>query len=163
MTQCKVVLLIFSMGEGCFALSVHPEESPPCKDWGELRIGHYTLLCACTEQLCVWPCTLTKCLASGKKEVRRAIKPCRTLTNPAKFSIRVVTSLLLPYTSWISLYTRSGFHQSEVVFSQNVSKVSDLKVGLFFHLYNWLLCAYGMLIIPRAHGPCLTPPQIIFM
>ena len=30
--QCKVVLLLFSMGEGCIVLSKHPEEYLPCKD-----------------------------------------------------------------------------------------------------------------------------------
>ena len=32
MTSCKFVLLLFSAGEGCFALSMHPEEYPPQKD-----------------------------------------------------------------------------------------------------------------------------------
>jgi len=35
-------------------LSVHPKEYPPQKE----LIGHYTLLCAGIEQLCVWPCNL---------------------------------------------------------------------------------------------------------
>ena len=43
----------------------------------KLLIG-YTILCACIEQLCVWPCSLTenaglsaalKCLVSGKKSI----------------------------------------------------------------------------------------------
>ena len=31
--QCKVIVLLFSTGEGCFALSMHSEESSPCKDF----------------------------------------------------------------------------------------------------------------------------------
>jgi len=29
MTECKDILLLFSMGEGPVALSMHPEEHPP--------------------------------------------------------------------------------------------------------------------------------------
>ena len=32
MTKFKVVLLLFSMGEGYFVLSMLSEEYPPCKD-----------------------------------------------------------------------------------------------------------------------------------
>ena len=39
------------MGEGWFVLSIHPEEHPPQKDYERIAYK-YTLLCACTKQLC---------------------------------------------------------------------------------------------------------------
>jgi len=66
------------VGEGCFALSVHSEEYPPCKgrEWIEYT-GRYTLLHASTEcYVCDYTAslriltnvglsTMLKCLASS--------------------------------------------------------------------------------------------------
>jgi len=42
------------MGEGWVALSMHPEEYPPQKDYKQIAyVSLYTLLHACTKQLCV--------------------------------------------------------------------------------------------------------------
>ena len=67
------------MGEGCVALSMHPEEYPPCKDCEQTAYKPlHTLLCACTEQLCMQThranadlSTALKCLASAKKSIKR--------------------------------------------------------------------------------------------
>jgi len=52
-----VILPLFTAGEGCFAPS---KKRLHAKTASELSIGYYTLLCTCTEQLCMWPCSLTK-------------------------------------------------------------------------------------------------------
>jgi len=44
-----IMLLLFSMGEGCFLLSMHPEEYLHKKTTNKLPRSHYALLCACTE------------------------------------------------------------------------------------------------------------------
>jgi len=56
MMQFKVVLLLFSM-EDWFALSMHPEASILHDDYEQ---SLYTLMHACTKQLWMWPCSLTK-------------------------------------------------------------------------------------------------------
>ena len=79
----------FLHGRSCIAISMHPEEYYlPCKKaLSELRISHYTSLYACTEQLCICDnadslrisanadlLNALKCLASGKKLIRTALK-----------------------------------------------------------------------------------------
>ena len=76
---CKVVLLFFSVREGCFHFQCIMTGLLFEKSLSKSRIGPYIiLLCAYTGQLCLWPCSLTKnistsrlfkCLTSGKKSI----------------------------------------------------------------------------------------------
>ena len=73
MTYGKVILLLFSMGEGCFTLSRHFEEQEETAN--DLLTGHYTLLHAFTKQLCTRPCRYIyhTQVFSIRQEVNRAI------------------------------------------------------------------------------------------
>ena len=80
-------LPLFSVGEGWVALSMHPEEYPPRKDYERIAYKSFIVLRACTiKQLCY--CirnhaaltrisanadfsTQLKCLASGKKSIEQ--------------------------------------------------------------------------------------------
>ena len=79
----------FSMEEGWFVYSMHPEEYISSTKKLQMNcLCVCSLRHACTEQLCTWPCSLTKniwcrplCLASDKKSIEQ-LRP----TTPQKIS-----------------------------------------------------------------------------
>jgi len=131
MMQCKVVLLLLPWEKAglrfqCILKSILHEETT-----NELLVSLYTLLRACTKQLCRWPCsliprmsanadfsTLLKCLASGKKSIEQ----------------------LCP----------SAPRQTSTL---------ELLVVYCFHILLVYPCAlfYGMLILSHVLGACPTP------
>jgi len=109
----------------CILKSIHHE-----KTTNELLVSLYTLLCACTKQLCRWLCSLTKnvsecwlstllkCLASGKKSIEQL--------HPSAPRQTSALELLEVYSFRILLVYRCALY-------------------------------YGMLILSCALGACPTP------
>jgi len=62
-----VILLLYSVGESCFALSVHPKEYSPQKEYTLLLIS-YVRDHAASPRISA-DTTALKCLASGKKSI----------------------------------------------------------------------------------------------
>jgi len=94
MAWCKVGLLLFSMGEGCFALSMHPEEPTPrkhcekviaCLSWADV----YVIMQEYQQMQTVY-CTQVFTI---RKEVNRPTEPHQTPAN-------VCTKLLLVWYFW---------------------------------------------------------------
>jgi len=51
------ILLLFSMGKGCFVFWMYPEQYPPQKDYQWITDRSvYTTACY-SKQLCMWPCS----------------------------------------------------------------------------------------------------------
>jgi len=83
MTECKVVLLLFFMGEGWVAISMHPEEYLPWTNYiGIVYKSLYATMCLLSSYVCVDAAlqrisanadssTPLKCLASGIKSVEQ--------------------------------------------------------------------------------------------
>ena len=121
------------MKEDYFTLSMHPEESlideMPAR---EFLVGHCTLLCTYTGQLCMWPCSLTK---------------------------NIEFRLLLPHSSVLPLGKKSIEWLTPIEHQQ--TSALELLLVWYFRILSYTLehYTYGMLIIPRVRGPCPTPPS----